>query len=232
MVDRRTLAVVMADVSGKGIPAAIYMAVTRTTLRLFASPDKTPARVVAEVNRSLASENNNEMFVTLFLAYYDIESGELTYANAGHVPPYVLREGGRLDSLEPTGPLVAPFADAVFEDARCRLEPGDQLILYTDGVTEAMSADGKFYGEERFKAFLHLRDEDRQDDVCQGILDEIREFSRGELSDDATLLVLRRTGRVAPILDGSTTGAVSNSLGVREDPEIWDVTLEPETPPR
>ena len=108
-LDDHRLALVMADVSGKGIPAAIYMAVTRTKLRDFAAPDRTPAQVVAEVNRSLADENDSGMFVTLFFGYYDTRDGELVYVNAGHNPPYVVRRDGRAGAFDPTGPLVAPF---------------------------------------------------------------------------------------------------------------------------
>ncbi|MCX7425626.1 MAG: SpoIIE family protein phosphatase [Planctomycetia bacterium] len=194
-IDDRRLALVMADVSGKGIPAAIYMAVTRTKLRDFAAPDKTPAEVVAELNRSLAAENDGCMFVTMVFGYYDVATGELIYVNAGHNPPYVVRQTGGLDILDPTGPLVAPFHDATFDDARCRLEPDDMLVLFTDGVTEARLEGGQLFGEERLEELLRSRSSSPVADVCGNIIRAANDFTSGNLPDDATVLALRRTCR-------------------------------------
>ncbi|MBN1909476.1 MAG: SpoIIE family protein phosphatase [Pirellulales bacterium] len=211
-VDERTLAVVMADVSGKGVPAALYMAVARTMLRNFASPDKTPAEVVAQLNKCLAAENHDNMFVTLFVGYYDTASGELSYANAGHNPPYVVRDDGRLESLDPTGPLVAPFPDAAYEDDHCRIEPRDLFVFYTDGVTEAVSTDGQFYGEERLESLLRSLTARPAHEVCRDILESVTTFSAGDLADDATVLVLGRTHRKAAFNSEPTT-PVSAGVG-------------------
>jgi sigma-B regulation protein RsbU (phosphoserine phosphatase) len=192
-IDDRRLALVMADVSGKGIPAAIYMAVTRTKLRDFAAPDKTPAQVITELNRSLAAENDRCMFVTLVLGYYDVSTGDLVYVNAGHNPPCLVRKTGRLDVLDPTGPLVAPYPDATFHDAQCRLDPDDLLVLFTDGVTEAGPAGGELFGEERLEALLRSSSSSPVADVCQRIIRAASDFTCGDLPDDATVLVLRRS---------------------------------------
>lgn len=192
-VDDRRLALVMADVSGKGLPAAMYMAVARTRLRDHAAADKTPAEVVAEVNRCLAKENDQGMFVSLFLGYYDVFTGELVYANAGHNPPYVVRATGPLETLDPTGPLVAPFPDAVFRDALCRLEPGDLLVLFTDGVTESGVRGGELFGETRLEQLLQSSPATPVDDVCRNVIRAASEFSGGDLADDVTVLALRRT---------------------------------------
>jgi sigma-B regulation protein RsbU (phosphoserine phosphatase) len=192
-IDDRRLALVMADVSGKGIPAAIYMAVTRTKLRDFAAPDKTPAQVITELNRSLAAENDRCMFVTLVLGYYDVSTGDLVYVNAGHNPPCLVRKTGRLDVLDPTGPLVAPYPDATFHDAQCRLDPDDLLVLFTDGVTEAGPAGGELFGEERLERLLRSSSSIPVADVCQRIIRAASDFTCGDLPDDATVLVLRRS---------------------------------------
>jgi phosphoserine phosphatase RsbU/P len=194
LVDRRRLAVVMADVSGKGVPAALYMAVTRTKLRDFASADKTPAETVAEVNRCLAKDNDRDMFVTLFFGYYDTLSGELVYVNAGHNPPCLVRQDGSLETLDPTGPLVGPFADAAFEDARVVLSPRDLLVLYTDGVTEAVAPDGGFFSEERLQNLLRSLATRPAEAVCRAAIEAVRAFSPGDLADDATVLALARLG--------------------------------------
>jgi len=192
------LMLVMADVSGKGVPAAIYMAVTRTRLRDFAAADRSPAQILSRLNQRLAAENKQNMFVTLFLCCYDVSSGEVIYANAGHNPPYVVRQDGRLASLEPTGPLVGPLADATFDDAHARLEPGDLLVLFTDGVTEAASPAGELFGEARLESLLESLADRPVAEVCQGVIRAIRQFSPGELADDATVLVLGRTHARTP----------------------------------
>lgn len=194
-IDDRRLALVMADVSGKGIPAAMYMAVTRTKLRDFAAPDKTPAQVITELNRSLAAENEHCMFVSVVFGYYDISTGDLVYANAGHNPPCLIRKTGRMDVLDPTGPLVAPFHDAIFHDAQCRLDPDDLLVLFTDGVTEAGPAGGELFGEERLERVLRSSSSSPVAEVCQRVVRAASDFTCGDLPDDATVLVLRRTCR-------------------------------------
>jgi sigma-B regulation protein RsbU (phosphoserine phosphatase) len=194
-IDDRRLALAMADVSGKGIPAAIYMAVTRTKLRDFAAPNKSPAQVITELNRSLAAENDRCMFVSLVFGYYDVVTGDLVYVNAGHNPPCLVRKTGRLDVLDPTGPLVAPFRDATFHDAQCRLDPDDLLVLFTDGVTEARLEGGELFGEERLEEILRSSLSSPVADVCRRVIRAASDFTRGNLPDDATVLVLRRTCR-------------------------------------
>jgi phosphoserine phosphatase RsbU/P len=191
-LDENRLALVIADVSGKGAPAALYMAVTRTKLRDFALPGVTPAEVVGKINRDLADGNGQCMFVTLFLGYYDVRTGELVYANAGHNPPYVVRQDGTWETLEPTGPLAAVFPDAVFRDAQCRLARGELLVLFTDGVTEAFSGDGDLFGEGRLEALLDADARQPVAAVCEAIVQAVDAFSQGDLKDDVTILALRR----------------------------------------
>lgn len=196
-VDERRVAVVMADVSGKGLPAAMYMAVARTRLRDHATADRSPADVVSEVNRRLAQENNTGMFVSLFFGYYDMLTGVLEYTNAGHNPPYVVRANGTLVSLDPTGPLVAPFPSAVFSDAQCALDPGDLLVLFTDGITEAGVRDGELYGESRLEHLLLELQQLSVEELCGRLIATATDFSAGELADDVTVLSLRRLNRSA-----------------------------------
>ncbi len=192
-VDDRRLALVMADVSGKGIPAALYMAVARTKLRDFSGPEKTPERIVGELNRRLAEENDQAMFLSLFFGLYDVRTGELIYVNAGHNPPYLVRGENPLRTLEPTGPLVAVFPDAVFENGSCRLDPGDLLFTFTDGVTEAHAKGGELFGENRLEGLLRADCTSPPDALCEIVVKTISEFSLGDLKDDVTVLALRRT---------------------------------------
>jgi phosphoserine phosphatase RsbU/P len=196
-LDARRLVLAMADVSGKGTPAAIYMAVTRTMLRSFAAADRTPAEVVAEVNRRLVQENDQGMFVTLFLAYYDLASGELHYVNAGHNAPYVVRGAGALETLDATGPLVGVLPDAEFRDGQTRLEPGELLFLFTDGITEAGAGQGELFGEQRLQQFLAACASQPVSAICTSAIDAVRAFAPGDLGDDATVLALRRTSPAA-----------------------------------
>jgi sigma-B regulation protein RsbU (phosphoserine phosphatase) len=193
-IDEQRLALVMADVSGKGVPAAMFMAVARTSIRNFSQPDRSPGETLAVVNRAIAGQNEEQMFVTVFLAHYHVGTGELVYANAGHNPPVIVRSGGEAEMLGPsTGPVIGVWDDATFADAPGRLKPGDLLLLYTDGVTEARAADGRMLGEVGLKQTLtRLRDRPVEE-ICRTIIAEVDEFRRHEQQDDVTLLALRRS---------------------------------------
>ena len=188
-----TLAFVIADVSGHGIPAALFMAVSRTAIRTFAGPEHSPHEIINQVNRVLSADNDAMMFVTLFYGHYNVNTGELTYVNGGHDPPYIVRGDARLETLPATGPLVAAFEDISYEEKTVRLEPGDSLVAYTDGVTEAHSSrDNVLYGVNRLERLLGEIREESVESICGRIFREIDEFAGHESQDDVTLLVLRR----------------------------------------
>ena len=191
-VEPDTLAFVIADVSGHGIPAALFMAVSRTAIRNFAVAEWSPHEIIEHVNRVLSVDNDDMMFVTLFYGHYSVQTGELTYVNAGHNPPYIVRKDGCLEKLAATGPLVASFEDSSYKEKTVRLENGDLLVTFTDGVTEAHSStDLILYGEERLERFIcEIRDEPVKE-VCDRINSDVACFAKGERQDDVTLLVLR-----------------------------------------
>jgi sigma-B regulation protein RsbU (phosphoserine phosphatase) len=191
-INEETLAVVMADVSGKGVPAAMFMAVARTAIRSFTGPGQTPAEILKHVNDVMVRDNDNMMFVTVFYGFYNIRSGEFVYVNAGHNPPYVLRREGKLDTLQPTGPILSVLEDATYTNDQTRLEPGEVLVLFTDGVTEA-DRDGDLYGEERFEKLLGSIADRSVEKICQDIIDAVVDYGGKELRDDVTVLALRRT---------------------------------------
>jgi sigma-B regulation protein RsbU (phosphoserine phosphatase) len=187
-----TLAVVMADVSGKGVPAAMFMAVTRTAIRSFTVPGKTPAEILKHVNDVMVRDNDNMMFVTVFFGFYNIRTGDLTFTNAGHNPPYVLRRSGTFDTLMPTGPILSVLEDAKYTSDRTSLNPGESLVLFTDGVTES-DRDGELYGEQRFEKLLLSIADRPVEKICQNVIDAVVDYGGKELRDDVTVLSLRRT---------------------------------------
>lgn len=190
-IDDDTLALVMADVSGKGVPAAMFMAVTRTAMRNFTAPGKTPGQILKQVNDVMTRDNDHDMFVTVFYGFYNVRTGDLDYANAGHNPPYVIRRGGGLDMLGPTGTILAAFEETEYMDRRVRLDPGDVLVLFTDGVTEANNG-GPLYGTTAFERLLLDIGGQPVEEICQTVTRTVSEYSGHELRDDVTLLVLRR----------------------------------------
>ena len=212
-IDDNRLAVVMADVAGKGIPAALYMAVARTKLRDFAMPEKTPSQIVDNLNRCLAEQNDRAMFLSLFFGLYDVQSGELVYVNAGHNPPYLIRGGRRLETLEPTGPLVAVFPEAEYREGRCRLDPDDLLFVFTDGVTEAHEGTHELFGEERLERLLQSFAADLPASCCEVIVKTVTDFSLGDLKDDVTVLALRCAKPVSTGADSAQTGDEHAVLG-------------------
>ena len=192
-IDRDVLALVVADVSGKGVPAAMFMAVARTILRSFSSPPRSPAEVLAIADRIMAAENDEQMFVTVFHAHYDVGSGQLTFANGGHNPPYVVRNDGSVTTLgSSTGPIVGVWGDAQFEDRQTSLAPGESLVAFTDGVTEAQNAAGELFGDQRLERLLSAARGEPVAEICRRVIDEVSRYRESQDQDDVTLLVLER----------------------------------------
>lgn len=192
-IDRDTIGIVIADVSGKGVPAALFMAVTRTMLRSYSASTRSPAETLMSLNGSLFEDNAPMMFVTAFYGRYHIPTGRLTYANAGHNPPYIIRANGAVESLgDSTGPLLAVFADARIADREAQLQQGDGLVLYTDGVTDATDPDGRMYDEKRLELVLKSVTGDSAAVICERIRYAVGDHCKGPPQDDVTLLVLRR----------------------------------------
>lgn len=186
----------VGDVSGKGVPAALFMAITKALIRSRAADQADCAAILAHVNDQVESSQDGGIFVTVFLGVLDLATGGLQYANAGHNPPYVLRKGGGIESLEePAGPALGILPGARLMDGETRLSPGDSLLVYTDGITEARAPDREMYGEQRLLACL--ADHPSADPGV--LLDELsldldRFVRSAEQSDDITLLALQYRG--------------------------------------
>ena len=193
-LDADRVAVVVADVSGKGVPAAFFMAVSRTLLRAVAQFGSSPSDCLQRLNDLLASNNEEMMFVTLFYAIVDLRDGSVHYANGGHNPPYVLRADGRVEVLASLGDVALAVMDGLtYAQATVQLAPGDGLFLFTDGVTEACDIDKGFYGEARLEALLATLRDVAVTDIPAQVAASIRAFERGaEQADDITCVALRR----------------------------------------
>jgi sigma-B regulation protein RsbU (phosphoserine phosphatase) len=192
-MDDEHLCFIIGDVSGKGIPAALFMAVTRTLIKAKTTKGLTPETVLERVNEDLSLDNVSSMFVTLFLGIINSRTGELEYCNGGHDPPYVLRNNGDVELLE-TGSSIAlgVMEDFSYQSRRISLHKGDTILLYTDGVTESMDKDGNFFEEKRLEEILWKIRGKPSKEVCQHILDEVENFAVGaEQSDDITILAMK-----------------------------------------
>lgn len=187
------LGIAIADVSGKGVPAALLMSNLQATLRGRVLAGATTEHVVRDVNRHICSSTGPESFISFFLGELHPERGTFSFTNAGHNPPVLVRRDGRVELLETGGLLLGVFPEATYERGEAHLEPGDMLVLYTDGLTEAGDPDGDLYSEERLVAALQRQRGRSARELHEGILEEIRRFQRGRApDDDLTLVLLRR----------------------------------------
>jgi sigma-B regulation protein RsbU (phosphoserine phosphatase) len=193
-IDDDHIGFVMADVSGKGIPAAIFMAVSRTVIRTTAIQGMSPSACIARSNTLISKESSNGMFVTVFYGIYNVKTGEISYCNAGHNSPFILKGNGKVEELPMSTNLIVGIMDGFeFEEGKCQLEQGDTLFTYTDGVSEAMDVNLEMFGEDRMKASMAKVPHH----TCQQIIDtmkaDVADFTKGaEQSDDITMLALKR----------------------------------------
>jgi phosphoserine phosphatase RsbU/P len=190
----------IADVSGKGVPASLFMAVTRTLLKTVAREEGTPDRILRRVNDEVSSDNPSNMFVSVFCGILETDTGRVTYANAGHNPPLLLRREGPPVFLEGArGVVLGAMEGTGFQCAQLTLDPGDLLLLYTDGVTEAENARGEFYQAERLQETIAGGRGRGPREVLRDVLEGVKEFAGdAPQSDDITLLLIRYTGSDRP----------------------------------
>ena len=194
-IDENHVAVLIGDVSGKGIPAAMFMMKTITSFRDFAVAGKTPSQILKDVNKSIHKGNKMSLFVTCFLAILDKRDGKVVYANAGHNPP-VVGSYGKYQFLKCShGLLLGCFDDVLVKDEEVTLKPGDRLILYTDGITEARNSKGEFFGEENLLKAINRRDYTCVVELHHSIKDQIASFVQdAPQSDDITFVTIRYRG--------------------------------------
>jgi serine phosphatase RsbU (regulator of sigma subunit) len=186
------IGLVMADVSGKGVPAAFFMAVSRTNLHELAAHHTDPGACLARTNDLLCTQNPMDLFVTVFYGIFDPATGRLDYANAGHNPPIMRRADGSIEALNGTGGRMLGVKEgAVFANHRADLTYGDRLILYTDGVTEAFNSSNEAYGERRLIAEIQAYGDGSARGLVERICGSVTSFAGAAAqSDDITLAVL------------------------------------------
>ena len=190
----RRLGMVIADVAGKGVPAALFMALSRTMIRTVAFSGYGPAEALERANRLLLKDSHSRMFLSAFYATLDIDTGRLTYASAGHNWPLWLQvETGECEQLQARGILLGVMEDISLEERTIQVASGDILVFYTDGVTEAMNANHELFGEQRLRAVLTANRQATATDVLQAVVEAVQAFTGPTpQSDDFTLYVVKR----------------------------------------
>jgi sigma-B regulation protein RsbU (phosphoserine phosphatase) len=194
LIDDERLGFVIGDVSGKGIPAAIYMAMSRTFLKASALRGVSPGECLQHVNGLLCAESDSGMFVTIVYGILHTRTGALDYSLGGHYPPYRLGVNGQLERLPATGGMVLGVVEGFpYNTNRVELQPGDALLLYTDGVTEAMDHEENLFSDQRLETFLaQIHNGSPLNDIVRSVVSEVRSYSAGvPQTDDITVLALR-----------------------------------------
>jgi len=190
-VSEGQLGLAIADVSGKGIPAALIMAGFRMSLLAEIRNDFAIRAVMRKVNSLLYESTDSDKFVTAFYGVLDVKSRVLTFANAGHNPPLLLRRDGSSEHLHEGGVALGVLPEAQYDERPQALQSGDLLVLYTDGVSEAMSPSGDQFGEERIEELARRLRDRSANEIVEGIVAAVTEWCEGRSSDDLTLLILK-----------------------------------------
>lgn len=189
------LGVAIADVSGKGVPAALIMAASRSLLKAEAMEGTPPADCLTHVNRSLCAENISSMFVSLFYGVLEFDTGRFTYSSAGHNHPYRLN-GGAVSLLEPVrGTVLGVDGSMAYKENTVNFAPGERLVIYTDGIIEAFSEEKEEYSEARFQQLLEKHADDPVEDLVRHIIEDVEIHAENAAqSDDMTVLALEYRG--------------------------------------
>lgn len=197
LVDDDHLCVMIADVSGKGVPAALFMMASMIVLANNAMIGKSPAKILTDANASICSNNREGMFVTAWLGILELSTGKLVAANAGHEFPVIYEPGGKFEYLKDKhGLVIGGFPDIVYQEYTVNLKPGSKLFIYTDGVTEATAANDELYGFDRLKDALNSNTSSHPQEMCEQVSKSINEFVKdAEQFDDITMLCLEYKGK-------------------------------------
>jgi len=188
--------VIIADTMGKGIPAGLLMANVQGALRILAGEIESPGKLVSRLNQWLCRNIPVTNFISLVCL--QIQPGQnrksgLTYANAGHCPPVLLHADGQIESLDPTGGVLGVHEGFAYTESAVQLESGDLLLLYTDGVTEALNSSSELFGDGRLQEYLKANHQQPVQAFLPGLLNEIHQFTgKKELDDDLTVIALKK----------------------------------------
>ncbi|MBI5680288.1 MAG: SpoIIE family protein phosphatase [Methanobacterium sp.] len=194
-IGKEEMGLVIADVSGKGVPAALFMAFSRTVIRAKTTETQKAIDIIKNANRLITSEAESGMFVTLFYGILNCIERTFTYVNAGHNPPLIFKsKTDRIKILKTEGIAIGALEEVIFEEKKIKLETGDMIIFYTDGVTEALNNEEEQFGDKRLFKLLKENKDLSPSKMVSKIIDEVEEFSGGRTQfDDITLMVLKAT---------------------------------------
>lgn len=196
-IDQNNLCFLIGDVSGKGVPAALYMMVAKTLLKSEGQRIGEPGQILSYVNNVLAADNDSCMFATVFCAILDTRTGEVRFANAGHNPPLIMDSAGVRYLTLKAGFVLGPMEDVLYETERLTLQAGDTLFLYTDGVTEATNFAEELYGEPQLQAALQSGPREELPEMIHHIRAEVNNHAHGApQSDDVTMIAITYRGGV------------------------------------
>ncbi|MCI8327571.1 MAG: serine/threonine-protein phosphatase, partial [Lachnospiraceae bacterium] len=194
-IDDDHVAFVIADVSGKGVPAALFMVTVKTLIKTKAKNSYSPMEVLQDTNKEISETNEEDMFVTAFLGVLELSTGKFVCANAGHNPPLRFYPDERVEYLQTeTNFILAGIPGVPFTENEYQLEPGERFLLYTDGVTEAMNEKQEFFGEEQLLEKMKVPEVRtlETEELVKYLDMELRDFSAGaEQADDITILVFQ-----------------------------------------
>jgi len=193
LIDKYRLGVVVGDVSGKGIAAALLMAVCKTLLKATAYKGIPADSILSEVNNIIVDESPSNMFVTVFYGVLDTRSGAFEYSNGGHNSPYLIFNDGKIQPLADIGGmLLGAMKDVQYESSVIMLKPGESIFFYTDGVTEAFNKDNEEYKESRLEKVLMEKNTQSANEIVRQVFEDVQIFTNGvEQSDDITCLALK-----------------------------------------
>ena len=193
-IDNDHIGFVMADVSGKGVPAALFMTMSYTLLRFTGTKSLNPVSTVSDSNDMLSRESFDSMFVTVFYGVYCISTGEVRYVNAGHNPPYLMKADGSVNVLPNSNNICLGVTEKFpYQESTLKLDNGDTLVTFTDGVTEACDCNHELYGETRLESLLATQKGNTAEQVTTAINDAVNAHANGaEQSDDITIFVIKR----------------------------------------
>jgi sigma-B regulation protein RsbU (phosphoserine phosphatase) len=196
LLDTDHVCFTLGDVSDKGVPAALFMVITRTLIKTTAEHEPSPAKIMSRINTILEADNPRAMFVTLIIGVLNIRTGLLTYSSGGHNHPILVERNGSINyKTDKSGPMVGVIADIDYREISVDLLPGDGFFLYTDGVTEAMDRDQHLFSDEKLLETIQQGPLDRLESTIGNVMEKVEEHvGKAPQSDDIAMLMIRYNG--------------------------------------
>lgn len=228
MVDEDHLAFLIADVSGKGVPAALFMVIAKTLLKNYAQKKDDAGAVFEQTNNQLCENNKEGMFVTAWMGILEVTTGKLTYVNAGHNPPVIKGADGKFRYLQcRPGFVLAGLEDIPYQQEELQMQKGDSIYLYTDGVTESINSKEELFGEDRLEVVLNENAEKKPEEILHAVKEKMDAFvGEAEQFDDITMLCMTFLGREGSDMKEQEQDSKAAELRLVAKTEHWDEVLE------